>query len=189
MVIITTETQKKIIEAFLILASTSSNKKITVEMIGHEIGMSRENIYRNHFRGIKEIIERIHYLIDEEIFSKFQEFVDSGNSNITGFLAEQILPILYEKKEWLKVLYGTNTDPDWTFFLETKYVPLITNFLEKIEKKDVIPNFLLAQIIVKEFIALVSVWLTDNNPEPPELFIKKFLHIMSQSPKNMLEKK
>lgn len=186
MTIITTKTQKQIIEAFLNLASNSQNQKITVDMIAKKMGMSRENIYHNHFKGIKDIIERIHFLTDAEIFCKFQSYVDTDSSNISSFLSKQLLPNLYEKKEWLKILYGTNVDPNWINFIESRYIPLVNRYLDSIDKKDIIPNALLSQIIVKEVIAIISVWLTDDEPEPPEVFIKKFLHVISQSPGDML---
>lgn len=184
--VITTETQKKIIDAFFMVASNYPNKKITVEMIGQQAGMSRENIYHNHFRGIKEIIEKIHLLVDEELYNKFQRFVYDENTNLLNFLTHHVLPFLYEKREWLKILYGTQIDPEWEYFLESRYAPLINNYLDKIGKKDIIPNHFLSQIFVKEFMAIISVWLTDNNPEPPSLFIKKFIYILSQSPTDMI---
>lgn len=184
-----TGTQLKIIDAFFKVVLDHPDQKITVEMISKQAGMTRENIYHNHFRGTKEIIEKIHDIIDRDICFKFQNFIDSDDTNIGDFLSQVMIPSLYQKKEWLKVLYGTNIDPLWPDFLQSRYAPLVEAHLDKIGKNDLISNFFLSQIIVKEFIAIVSVWLTDNNPEPPSLFKEKFIHILQQSPLELLSQR
>lgn len=187
--IITSDSQKRLIEAFFRVAEEHPEQKITFAMIAERAGMSRENAYRNHFRGIPEIIKRIHFLIDNDISTEFEKFTASDDTDILRFIGKSILPFLYDKKDWLRVLYGTNVDSEWFTFLQQRYVPLVTIYLDKIEKNDVIPNTLLSQLIVKNFLSIISVWLTDNNPEPPSLFIKKFIHLLQQSPADMMMQK
>lgn len=183
---IITDSQRKIIDAFFLIAKEQPNQRITFQMLADQSGMRRESIYRYHFSNLEELIEKVHDIIDNEISSAFEEFVNNGDLNLLKFLSYLVLPCLYEKKDWLKILYGTNVDPGWSNFLEERYFPLIECYLNKKGKNDIIPNFFLSKVIVKEFLAIVAVWLTDDNPEPASLFQRKFVHIFQQSPAAML---
>lgn len=189
MILITTETQKKIIEASFQVAKEHPNQQITIKMICEKVGMSRENFYRYHFHDFNEILEKIHFLANDEINQLFVKFINSENPDILDFLRQSMIPFLYDKKEWLKILFETKLDLEWMKFLHKEYTPLVQSYLDNIEKKGPIPNLYLAQIIVKEFFAIISTWLTDNSPEPPELFMEKFLYIVEQSPAALMTNK
>lgn len=73
---------------------------------------------------------------------------------LPSFLSHEILPLLYEKRDWLQILYGTILDPKWGKFLERKYAPLIEKYLDNIEKEYIISNSFLALLVVKEFFPL-----------------------------------
>lgn len=186
MVCITTETQRMIIDAFFQVAYDNPDKKITVEMISRYAGMTRENIYHNHFKGIKEIIEKIHFLLDIELSNKFKKLVKSEEPDILEFFCKDLLQFFYEKKDWLKVLYGTTVDPSWQNFIQERYSPYIEEYLDKFGKDNLISNYFLAQVIVQEFVSIISIWITDKQPEPPSLFIRKFIFIINQSPVDLL---
>ncbi|CAM3027667.1 transcriptional regulator [Lactococcus hircilactis] len=187
MLVITSETQLKIIDAyFRILQEKPDTKIITLDMVAKKVGMRRESIYRYHFKNIEEIRDRIHYLIDGGLEKEAVEFVDGKTFDINSFIANKLLPLLYEKRDWLKVMYSTDIDAEWQSFLLKKYVPIVTNYLELIGEEDIIPNKFLAEVAVKEILALISTWLTDEQPEPASLFKEKFLCVFQYSPYGIL---
>lgn len=184
--IITTKTQEQIICAFIELSLEAPNNKVTIKMIGDRIGMSRENIYHHHFRGIEAIIERIHLVIDDDLYTSFSLYLKQENPDIVNFFREEMIPYLYLKKDWLKALYGTCADSNWLNFLENRYAPLVKIFLENNEKNFFNDTLFLSQIIIKHFISIISVWLTAECPESPSTFSKKFDLLVHQSPASLV---
>ncbi|MFK4935934.1 hypothetical protein ACI1UF_06300 [Lactococcus garvieae] len=66
--------------------------------------------------------------------------------------------------------------------MQEKYSPVVEAYLNKIGKKEIFSNAYLANILLKEFLSILSTWLTDDIPEPVSLFQKKFLYLLSLSP-------
>ena len=185
--LITTDNQQRVIDTFFLIAKeTPDVNKISLQMIASRLGIRRESIYKYCFRTPDEILERAHYLIDKKIEEKVTEVVSGKHNDFAIFLSHEILPLLYEKKDWLQILYNTCLDPKWGKFLEKKYAPLIERYLDNIGKEYIIPNNFLALLVVKEFFAIVSTWLKDPNPEPTSLFQKKFLQVFNSSPNELL---
>lgn len=185
--IITTDNQQRVIDAFFLIAKENPDiKKISLQTVASRLGIRRESIHKYCFRTPDEILERAHYLIDKKIEESFNIFINKRHHDFALFLSQEILPLLYEKKDWLQVLYNTNLDPRWNEFLENKYAPLIEKHLNNIGKEYIIPNNFLALLIVKEFLAITSTWLKDTNPEPASLFQKKFLKVFNSSPNDLL---
>jgi len=189
MVVVTSMTQYKIIDAyFRVLQENPCLKKVTLGMVAEKAGMRRESIYRYHFQGVEDIQDRIHYLINLEIKESVQSFLLNDALDLDTFLNQSFLPILYAKKDWLKIMSKTTADTEWNKFLIEEYAPLIENYLDSIEKKEVIPNSFLALILIKEVLAITSTWLTDDEPEPVSLFTEKFISIIKKSPFDLLER-
>ena len=62
--IIINDTQLKIIDAFFVLTNESTSlHDITMQLIADKAGIRRQNIYKNHFNGIQDIIKTVHLLI------------------------------------------------------------------------------------------------------------------------------
>lgn len=187
--IFTSETQYKIIDAyFSILQETPDVKKISLGMVAYRVGMRRESISKYHFKNVEEIRERIRHLVDDKLEEAAENFVGGENLALYPFISEVMLPHLYKYRDWLKILYGTTIDSEWQTFLLQRYTPLVERYLDEIEQKELISNQLLAAIIVKEILSIVSTWLTDNHPDPVFIFQKKFMHILQSSPYDLLTK-
>ncbi|WP_270227975.1 transcriptional regulator [Lactococcus garvieae] len=155
---------------------------MTLQMVADQAGLRRESIYRYHFDNMEDIIEKIHFLIDKDIDDETAKFMRGTNTNIVKFVSHTLLPLLYARKEWIKILCETNVDPNWLNFLQEKYSPVVEAYLNKIGKKEIFSNAYLANILLKEFLSILSTWLTDDIPESVSLFQKKFLYLLSLSP-------
>ncbi|MBB5888194.1 hypothetical protein [Lactovum miscens] len=124
--IITTDNQQKVIDTFFLIAKeTPSVNKITLQMIASRLGIRRESIYKYCFRIPNEILERAHYLVDKKIEESVNEFVNGERHDFAVFLSHEILPLLYEKRDWLQILYNTILDPKWGKILEKNMYPLL----------------------------------------------------------------
>lgn len=186
MPIVDTEKRRKILDAFFQLAKENPSQNITLDMIAKKVKMRRESIYKYHFDNKGEMIDMIRHLVDEEIYSEFKKYISKNKFNISTFLEEVILPTLYEKRDWLKVLFQTNLDSDWQRFLIGRYCPLIENYLNKMGKKEILSNNFLARLVVKKFLNIVATWLTEEHPEPVSLFKEKFVYIYNLSLSDIL---
>jgi len=183
------ENQEKIIEAFLMLARENPNEKITVQMIADRADLHRSTIYKYHFSNIEDIIRHIRQILDKELVESFHQVLEkdiTDDSALLDFIANTLLPSLYHRRTWLKVLYTTDVDPTFERYLLKSYSPLVEDYLNKLEKETVIGSHFAAQVVVREMLALISTWLTDDEPEPLSLFKKKFLTVFKMSPFDFL---
>nr|BAM73615.1 putative transcriptional regulator [Lactococcus lactis] len=182
--ILVSDTQLRIIDAFFLLAEKSDcAHKITMQQIAEKAGITRQNIYKNHFHGVDDIIRTVHLMIDSDCKNLMKKFVSNNSENLSTFLADEILPILYSRRAWLKNLYDTSLDPDWLPFLHEQYKPLVKlylrNDIDKIcSKLEISPDFV-CDLIIGNTLVIISCWITSNIPEPPTLFKYKFLNLFS----------
>jgi AcrR family transcriptional regulator len=184
--VVTTENQTKVIEALLRIAQENpKNKRITVTEVAKRAGMTRTSFYKYNFDDMESILTRMHDILDGEIYRGFNAIITGkirDDQPLLKFLNDTVLPTLYDQRAWLKTIYTTNVDLGWERYLQDKYAPLIETYLDKIGKKLPIENHYIGLIVIKEFLALVSTWITDDNPEPASLFKEKFMGALQTSP-------
>lgn len=182
--ILISDTQVRIIDAFFLLAQESEcAQNITMQQIAEKAGIRRQNIYKNHFHGIEDIIHTVHLIIDNNCKNLMKTFVNNNSNDLSIFLADEMLPLLYSKRAWLKNLYNTSLDPDWLPFLHEQYKPLVKVYLDNnideiCSRLKLSPEFIY-KLIVGNTLVIISCWLTSDNPEPPSLFKYKFLQLFS----------
>lgn len=189
---IISDRQRQIIDAYLIIVSeTDEPKKITMDMIAERVGIRRQSIYEKHFSNIAEIIETIYMLTSEECEIKMQEFFNETYENYNGefftFFEQEILPLLYGKRDWLKTLYSAALDSSWADFAQRVYSPYIELYLVKTGNRTGLPDDFICSLITRQVIAIVANWLTSNNPEPASLFQKKFDYLIKTSTYDLLQ--
>lgn len=183
------ERQMQIIDAFFLIASENSGiQQITMSMIADRLKITRQGIYAKHFKSVGEIIDTIHHLVDWEIEEKLRDFINGNERNILDFIGEEILHLIYEKKDWLRVLYDSSVDPTWTNYLQEKYTSLLKSYISRNCKQIELSNDFMCKLIVGRILNLISHWITSENPEPPSLFRDKFSYIVKSSTHNLLEK-
>ena len=177
--ILITDSQRLIIDAFFLAVQEHPDAKhITTKMIAKKAGISRQNVYK-HFRNLEELIILVHRLIDEPCVEKLKEFRVDKEKDLVKFFAHEVLPLLYEKRDWLKLLYEKAFDPNWTYYIKAKYQPVLEPYLKKSENKIGFSNEVLFDLIAKQVLAVIIVWLTSENPEPASIFEKKFIALLS----------
>lgn len=115
-------TREKIIDAFFELALENPQKSnFTISEIALKAGISRQTIYQKHFRNFNEIILYVHELIDKEIHQVFNDYDASSNINPLDYVAENVLPVIWQERRWIKCLYTTNIDPNFEDFIVSTY--------------------------------------------------------------------
>lgn len=187
MIAIISDKQRLIIDSFFQVAQEVQDcQKITMQMIADKVGMKRQNIYAKHFSSIEDMIETIHLLIDYDCKMKLQEFLRSDRQDLADYLAVNILPLLYQKRDWLRILYSTNLDSHWFEFLQKQYTPMIKSYFDKFGKNPEVPHDFLSKLVVGGMLTIISSWLTEKNPAPPSIFREKFIRILSTSTYDLL---
>lgn len=189
--IIISDTQQRIIDSFFILARDSNSlKEITMADIAEKAGIRRQNIYKKHFSNKKDIIDTIHNLINWECEQKFEEFINNKNqTDLISFYADNILPILYDKRDYLKILYGTEADSEWMFFLHKQYTPIVKKCLKSQQERLGSQIEFISELIVRQVISVIANWLTSEQPDPPSLFKKILITYLSTSTSDLLDGK
>lgn len=174
------EKQKLIIATFLELAQEVQDpQKINLSMIADRAGITRQGIYAKHFRDMEDLRNEIHLLIDRECMEKIEEFLESGRHDMVDYFVSEILPILYDKRDWLNVLYRTDLGGQWFVFLQTRYAPMLETYLSRSGKTlQVSPKFS-SHFVVGLVATIIACWLTMENPMQPVAFKEKFLHLLS----------
>jgi hypothetical protein len=183
------ETQLKIIEAFFILAENSATpRKISMQMIADKAGINRQNIYKNHFCSIDDLLDAAHRVIDHDCEKKLKSFTSVKKQDLIIYFSKEILPILYQKRNWLRVLYKYSADSNWMQFLEYQYKPIIKEYLKSSSHNMEISDEFRCNLILRQFLAVISSWMLCDHPEPPYLFQSTFVQLLSTSSYDLLVK-
>ncbi len=96
-------------------------------------------------------------------------------------IANEVLPLLYQNRRIVRLLYNSAIDPYWEPFLEQQY----TKWASKIivvspHNQFEIPAPFSRALVVKHVLDLISTWITSPFPEEPALFQPKFIKITSK---------
>lgn len=170
-------THENIINAFFRIAAKKDAKLITMSDIAAEAHISRQAIYQKHFKTIDDIINEIHQIIYQNTYSILSKF-DPSLSTLNEYIAYKLLPKLYQYRDWLKILHSSNIDYNWQNFISEQYLPIIYPHLNEISSQLKLSKDFLALFITKYYITIISSWLLQDVPMPPELFGKYFLQLV-----------
>lgn len=174
-------TRDLIINSLITLAKKNPQRSsFTMTEIAAEAGISRQAIYQKHFNNFEDIIEYIHEETNQDIFNDFNKYSPNNDGDPISFLADYILPLIYEKKEIINTLYTTQVDPCWKEFLREIYSEWVlknVNYQLKynFSKEDI------AYIITTMAISFIEVWIRKDNPLPPEEFRETFIQLSKTS--------
>ena len=101
-----TEIQKKIMDAFLVVANESnSGTRITMNEIANKVRMTPQAIYRKHFKSVIEISDTIRDETTDDIIKAMDEaFVKDKNLPILEAIAREVIPVMYKYR--FALLFG-----------------------------------------------------------------------------------
>ncbi|MCL2676912.1 MAG: TetR/AcrR family transcriptional regulator [Streptococcaceae bacterium] len=181
-------TREKIINAYFRMALKYPQKSsITLSEIAKEAGVSRQTIYKKHYRNTEDIIEDIHKEITSEIIDVLQQFEPTVGQSPLVIFANEVLPLLYKHREWLRTLYTTSMDPSWERYLEAQYANWVIPYLIINEERNGLSQAFLVKLAIKQAFAIISTWLSEEHPQPPETFKNQFLQLVSLPINNMVK--
>ena len=124
-----------------------------------------------------EIIDEIHQIIYQNTYSILNNF-NPSHSTLNEYIAHELLPRLYQHRDWLRILHSSNIDYNWQLFISKQYLPIIYPHLDEISSQLKISKDFLALFIIKYYEAIISSWLLQDLPMPPEVFGKYFLQLV-----------
>ncbi len=182
-------THENIITAFFRIAHRNPNKEeISLSEIADEAGITRQDIYAKHFSCVSEIKKEIYQSIDDQIYYHFIEALEkhSAQKNIYEIICIAIIPEIYEKRNWIKILYSSRIDSQWESFLKKRYINLFSKYYaDRLHTNTTMSLEESSDIICQYILSLFSIWLTSDLPDPPSVFEKKFLAILQIPPINL----
>ncbi|WP_057490012.1 TetR/AcrR family transcriptional regulator [Streptococcus orisasini] len=184
-------THENIINAVFRIASKNPKKrKLSLSEIADEVGISRQAIYSKHFSNVDDIFAEIHSTIDREIFQKLKKALDEDTKkSIYVIIAELLLPKIYERREWIRVLYNTSIDPEWKEFLTEKYVQICYKYFSKkhLEYKGNLSLINIVRSICEYILSIIASWISDEFPILPNIFADEFLNLMNSAPSFIID--
>lgn len=177
-------TRERIITAFFRLAAKFPDRTaFSIAEIADEAGISRQAIYKNHFNSPEEITEYIHTAVDRKV----SESLSGSPKTVVRalhYFSEEILPILYENRTWLRYLYSTSADPVWRRFLTEKYRRWIIDNLALNVKQIKISKEQAATLVVNNILSIIEIWVSEEIPATPHDFKHTFLELCKLSIKD-----
>ena len=174
-------TRDLIISSLITLAKKNPQRSsFTMTEIAAEAGISRQAIYQKHFNNFEDIIEYIHEETNQHIFNVFNKYSPNNDGDPISFLADYILPLIYEKKEIINILYTTQVDPCWREFLRETYSKWVLKSVHY-NKKFGFSDQDIAHIITTMAISFIEVWIRKENPIPPKEFRETFIQLAKTS--------
>ncbi|WP_394304506.1 TetR/AcrR family transcriptional regulator [Lactococcus muris] len=183
-------TRENIINSFFRLALQEPNKQhFTLSEIAREANVSRQAIYKKHYKNTEEILEDIRNKMNLEIFKRLDSAVMKEEESPFTFFAKEILPIVYKYRIWFRVLTTTSMDSYYGRIVETRLSTYFLPFLDENDsrKKMHVSEEFKVRIISKNIISIVTAWLNQDFPEPPEAFSKTFLELLTASSNDLLK--
>lgn len=184
--------KESIINAVFRIASKNPDKsRLTMTEIAKEAGLSRQAIYQKHFSSVDEIFDDIHTSMTEEVFKTFKRSIaDPSIHSVYEAVARDVIPKVYQKRIQARIIYHTSVDSKAFKFLEESYLQLLL----EADNINIINNSPLMtpsmiKIVINYIFALVSEWVAEDFPEPPEVFAKTFLTLMETAPKGLVDAK
>lgn len=178
-------THENIINAFFRLAYKNPKKAhlITMVDVAKEAGISRQSIYRKHFKSVDEILQEVYLRINTETNLALKEYLDTNTEqafDIFRFITTVIFPLTYKHRLQLKILYHTSLQGNWKNYLTENYM---NTLLQHKPIQSAIPSVMsdkdVTKLLLQFTIIMISHWLQDDFPDPPELFAEKYSMVLN----------
>ncbi|WP_054639228.1 TetR/AcrR family transcriptional regulator [Lactococcus fujiensis] len=180
-------TRENIINALFRIAIKHPEKSnFTINEIALEAGISRQAIYQKHYRNVAEILEDVQRPMLFDIGKVYREANKIETSDPFVFLAEQLLPVLYKHREWLRVFYTTCMDPTWIKRSEERMRNWIKPYLKIEYQSGEFSREVAQNVLAKSMLVIITTWLSQDFPPPPDTFKYDFLYLLQHSVEELL---
>ena len=97
------KSKKKIVNSLLNLTINNDINEISIDEIITNSGLSRGTFY-NHFRNKNDIIIYLEKVMCKSLDDAFYD-ISPENENYMDIMTHRILPLVYENREYTKILY------------------------------------------------------------------------------------
>lgn len=183
-----TNTQENIINALFQLAHKYPKRSdFTITEIANEAQISRQAIYQKYFRNKNEILDYLHNSIDHDVIDVLQKYRPSDGDPFI-YVANEVLPIIYKYRNWLKYLYSTAVDPNWLQYLKEHYYHWALKSISFNTNETVSKEFLM-QVIVGNILNIIEAWMEQEIPDHPQKFAKVFLALINEPLHDLIKTK
>lgn len=174
-------TRENILNAFLNLAMENPKKtNFTMREIAKRAHVSRQAIYQKHFKNPREIVLYLRQLIDADIHQAYQAYHSTRQTMNNPFTlaANTIIPTFYKMRKLVRCFYVTSIDPTWESFIADACLkwalPQVTTRSETLNLSDED----LLKILIHSTMAIIKIWISEENPTAPEVFKADFLKLI-----------
>ncbi|GAA6115196.1 TetR/AcrR family transcriptional regulator [Apilactobacillus kunkeei] len=183
--IVKNKTKKKIVDAFLNLSGKIDIEDISINSIINITGISRGTFY-NHFKNKKDILSFIEINLCHEIDMAFEE-VNSHHPKTFHDFIRGILPVLYENREYNKVLLTYYQSNFYDFVLK-RYNEYVLPYFDHYDEKIIgVPKYFMVKFFSMTIMTVIFLWLTEPIPLPPKDFEPAFIKIINSSIKDVCD--
>ena len=172
-------TRENIINALVELAMENPTRPdFSMSEIATKAGITRQAIYQKHFRNCGEIISDLRERSNSAIYHTFLQYDPSAGLNPFHYFADQILPLFYSNRKLIRCFYTTAIDPAWRGYIIGLYVKWGEDNYRTRSEELQLPDRTLTRLLVESTMAIVEVWIFQENPSPPEEFRPIFLRLV-----------
>ncbi len=135
--------------------------KIPVGMIADGAGLTRKSFYY-HFANKAELVN---WILDTE----FQEYLETTPEEEEGWeVMEMLFGYLYKEKDFCRAILGIPGNEYIGRIMEPLLMKCLLDIFDEISDRDGYISFAL-----DSFLAAIYRWLAEDEPERPEVFIRK----------------
>jgi len=160
------ETKERIRDAFFELYGMKKIERISIKEITDKAQLNRGTFYV-YYKDIYDLLEKTEDELIEELMDKIKDIMIMilRDQNLSPFLPP--LEFYQRYSKFLRVLFGTNGDPNFVYKIKT----IIKKTLKEIFEKENIPKVenmeYVMEYISSAQIGIISYWLVENNMDLP----------------------
>lgn len=192
-------TQRKIKAAFIYLVNKKGLSRVTVKDITQAADINRSTFYK-HFVDKPALVNHYEQTILTEIAASLNDgFIKHLPENGVATAESQmklyatvskIVDYIYEEFDLAKALLGPNGDPHFEDKIKRWLIDIIDKDLDIIkgnhQMTPTLPNDYAHEIIISQILDIIKLWLTKDNPEPPQQITEIIMRTRYMSPHDIL---
>lgn len=173
------KSKEKIVTAFLNLASNNEYHEIGIDDIIINSRVSRGTFY-NHFRSKNDILIFIEKLMCNSVDEAFSE-INPDNSNYVEIMTDNILPMVYENRLYVQLLYKYY-QPVFFNFLINRYSKYFIKYFDNYDESILnLPKDFAVQFYFRMMLNAMLLWISVPFPLTPAEFKGSFKKILNSS--------